>query len=39
MAGIYTVTEYGIVCTCTGGTGTLVIPTMLTSTAGVAQSL
>ena len=39
MAGIYTLTEYGIVCTCTGGTGTLVIPTMLTSTAGVAQSI
>ena len=39
MAGIYTVTEYGIVCTCTGGTGTLVIPTINTSTAGVAQSI
>lgn len=39
MAGIYTITEYGIVCTCTGGTGTLVIPTINTSTAGIAQTL
>ena len=39
MAGAYVVTEYGIVCTCTGGTGTLVIPTINTSTAGIAQSL
>ena len=39
MAGSYVVTEYGIVASCTAGTGTLVIPTINTSTAGVAQSL
>ena len=39
MSGVYTVTEYGIVCTCTGGTGTLVIPTINTSTAGIVQAL
>ncbi len=41
MAGAYIVTEYGIVATCTGGTGTLVIPTIniSTSTAAIAQSL
>lgn len=39
MAGAYLVTEYGIVCTCTAGTGTLVIPTINTSTGGIPTSL
>ena len=39
MAGLYSITEYGIVATCTGGTGTLVIPTIATSTAGIASSI
>lgn len=41
MAGVYTITEYGIVCTCTAGTGTLVIPVAGVggSTAGMTPSL
>ena len=37
MAGVYSVTEYGIVATCTGGTGTLVIAS--TATSGIGPSI
>jgi hypothetical protein len=37
MAGVYSITEYGIVATCTGGTGTLILTS--TPTSGLGASI